>query len=747
MERPDIFPVPEGLLPLLDQSPVLFAMMEPDGDSLVFHWVGPNIRNLLGYSEQEACAAGWWLENMHPEDRERVEFAFRHALQRRSDRILEYRFADRKGNYRYIRAHVHFPEPAKRQADSTVYQLWTDVTESIRAGERLQALQRAYVLLTGAIEAALTETEPQALYQALCELAIAEGQYQLAWAGLVDEETGDVVPVARAGLNLGYVEQVCATVSAGTPEGRGPVGRAIREGESVISGDIRSDPSMAPWRERALAHGFRSLIALPIRVSGRIIGVFLMYSDQVYDFDRNERELLIQLGNDLSMGVDSLHEKQQRLAAEERLREIAFYDEITGLPKVSQIRESCREQPELLSNGGTCLIIQLERFSEFNHVLGYDYGDRILRTVAERLREHAGENRSVAHVAGAKFLVLAPDCRSGPAARRLAEHLLDHIREPVLVHDLPLEVQAHAGFACAEAGESFEVLFRNADMARVHAGERRLPVVEYESALEMDPGRLQLISDLRHAIERSQLLLHYQPKLDLDNRLVCGAEALVRWQHPDKGLIPPGEFIELAEQTGLITNITLYVVRQGIADARVMRQNGRQLQVAVNVSAADIRKPGFARFVFDCVDEQDMEPGQLTLELTETAMMHDVEQCRATLQELDKAGINIAIDDFGTGYSSLTYLATLPLHSLKIDRSFVQEWQGDSPSRTIVKSTIDMANSLGLRSTAEGVESTEWLADLGKLGCNEAQGFGIARPMTFDSLLKWLSEPEHKTWH
>lgn len=265
-----------------------------------------------------------------------------------------------------------------------MYQLWTDISESRQANERLKSLQRAYSLLTGAIEAALQHSEAESLYQAVCELAVSEGQYQLAWVGLVDEATGNIVPVARAGLDRGYVDQVCATISTAVPEGRGPSGQVMRDGQSVIVGDIASDSSMGPWRDRALSHGFHSMIALPIHSGNQVIGVFMMYANSSYHFDMDERELLIQLSNDLSISTESVCEKERRKEAEQRLRQIAFIDELTGLPKISYLRESIAGNENNLLHNACCLIVQLERFSEFNHVLGHDYGDQILSTMAKK---------------------------------------------------------------------------------------------------------------------------------------------------------------------------------------------------------------------------------------------------------------------------------------------------------------------------------------------------------------------------
>jgi diguanylate cyclase (GGDEF)-like protein len=379
------------------------------------------------------------------------------------------------------------------------------------------------------------------------------------------------------------------------------------------------------------------------------------------------------------------------------------------------------------------VVLDVEGFADVNDALGYSAGDAVLITVVRRLLAAVEPGELVARSGGDAFAVLCETARAEDVVAR-AHAVLE---APIAVAGLEIDLHAVAGIACAPA-ESAETLLRQADVALRAAKERRRRWVRYEPAMSVDAAeRVALAPELRRAIAADQLVLHYQPKLDLRTGELAGVEALVRWERPGHGLVPPGAFIELAEQTGLIRPLTLWVLRTAVADQVAWAADGLRVPVAVNLSARALHA--------DIVDEvkalQDAHAtltGGLELEVTESAAMQDPAHSLAVLEQLAATGVRLSVDDFGTGHSSLAYLERLPVTALKIDRGFVAGLDGDTANRSIVTMTIELGHRLGLEVIAEGVEDDPTLGILRGLGCDLAQGFGIARPMPADAARELL---------
>ena len=433
----------------------------------------------------------------------------------------------------------------------------------------------------------------------------------------------------------------------------------------------------------------------------------------------------------------------QRLA-EESLRKMRFYDQVTGLP--NRVLLLNRLGPALAEAVRTSrplalLILALDRFREITNTLGHHNGDLIVRGLAARLGDALGDADRVARLRGDEFGVLLPDA-DATFARQVGERILGSLDRPFMVQKLPIEVSASVGIAVApDHGTEAETLLRRADSA-VQAA-RRLgggASVFYSAECEPhDPSRLALLGELRRALDGNELLLHYQPKVDLKTQTVVGAEALLRWPHPKRGFVPPAEFIPLAEQTGLIRPLTRWVLGRAAGEARGWERDGRSLPVAVNVSARSLQDTRIVEEVGQALRTNDLRPDRLQIEVTESAVMADPARAADVLSRLTSQGVTVSIDDFGTGYSSLSLLRRLPVHELKIDKSFVIGMAGDGGEDTaIVRSTADLAHNLGLAVVAEGVEN-QWTLDLlSSLGCDEAQGYHIARPMSCADFKGWL---------
>ena len=419
----------------------------------------------------------------------------------------------------------------------------------------------------------------------------------------------------------------------------------------------------------------------------------------------------------------------------------AMHDALTGLPNRLRFRRLV-EEAIVNADGGAgfaVMLLDLNRFKEINDTLGHHYGDLLLCETAARLRGALRAGDVVARLGGDEFAMLVHG--DGPEA--VAERLSAALRPAVELDGFLLEVDASIGTAhYPDDGTDLEALLRRADVAMYTAKHRHVGHMPYSAEIDgYEPARLALVADLRRALDAEELVLHYQPKLDLQRRAVGAVEALVRWEHPRLGLLQPGAFVEMAEHTGLIKPLTHYVLRHALRQCAAWRAEGLDLQVAVNVSPRSLLDRELVQTIAAALDETGLSAAQLKLEITETAIMVDPAAALQVLEQLAARGVALSIDDFGTGYSSLAYLRRLPVEEVKIDRSFVQNMANEDGDHVIVRSTIDLASNLGLTVVAEGVEDRDTLEQLARWGCDEAQGYFISRPVPAAELSAWLIEP------
>ena len=433
-------------------------------------------------------------------------------------------------------------------------------------------------------------------------------------------------------------------------------------------------------------------------------------------------------------------------------RHQAQHDALTGLPNRSLLRD--RGERAIASarrEGGSVglILVDLDRFKDINDTLGHHQGDALLRGVATRLASVLRDADSVARLGGDEFAVLLPLLREPGTATVVAEKLLEALRQPFVVDELVLEVDASMGIAVSADHEAdVDTLLQRADIAMYVAKQTHTGVTVYAPELDVNsPRRLALLADLRRAIEERALLLHYQPKVELASGEVRGVEALVRWNHPRLGLIPPVEFIPLAESTALIHPLTTFVLETALRQQREWHERGYDLSIAVNLSARSLLDMAFPQQVSALLTKHGVAPARLMLEITESILMTDPARALRVLHGLDALGVRISIDDFGTGYSSLARLKDLPVHELKIDRAFVTSMQTVHSDAVIVRSTIDLARNLGLAVVAEGVEDRSVLDELGDLGCDAAQGYYLSRPVPAPDLVSWLDAHAHPERH
>jgi diguanylate cyclase (GGDEF)-like protein len=423
----------------------------------------------------------------------------------------------------------------------------------------------------------------------------------------------------------------------------------------------------------------------------------------------------------------------------------ALHDGLTGLPNRTLLRDrigqAIRQADRELSPAALALL-DLDRFKEVNDTLGHHDGDQLLVQVGQRLQATLRQVDTVARLGGDEFAILLPRIETADGAVTVARKLQAALQEPFVLEGLSVDVEASIGVAIyPEHGNDPEELLQHADIAMYVAKDTHAGFVLFDPTHDQhSPRRLALLGELRRAIDQRQLLLHYQPKVDAHSGQVLGVEALVRWQHPTHGLIPPGEFIPLAERTGLIEPLTHYVLDAALRQCHHWRQAGHELSVAVNVSARRLLDLDFPDEVAATLTRWRVPARLLVVEITESTIMADPTHALEILGRLNAMGVQLSIDDFGTGYSSMAYLKNLPLHELKIDRSFVAQMTSDSRDAVIVHSTIDLGRNLGLRVVAEGVEDQATWQALAALGCDAIQGYHISRPVPPDHLINWLEQ-------
>ena len=441
--------------------------------------------------------------------------------------------------------------------------------------------------------------------------------------------------------------------------------------------------------------------------------------------------------------VQALNAEVERTRAEADLRHQALHDGLTGLPNRVFLHSSLDRAIRGARDDAQCalLLLDLDRFKEVNDTLGHQVGDSLLRQIGQRLQGAVLPTDLVARLGGDEFAVLLPETDAARAAH-VAGSLVRALQTPFVLAGQQIAVDASIGIAMApEHGQDAVTMLRCADVAMYQAKRLGTGVALYCRAEdEHRPNRLALLGELRTAIEHDQLRLHYQPKLDLRDGTLVGVEALVRWQHPQRGFLPPGEFIMLAEQTGLIYPLSRWVLEAALKQHQAWQATGLDVPVAVNLSRRALHDPELPSMVAELLDRWDVAPGGLVLEITESGLMADPVRAGENVSQLRAQGVRMSIDDFGTGYSSLASLQDLSVDELKIDQSFVQTMATDPSARVIVRVIIDLADALKLRVVAEGVEDRATWDVLVGLGCEVAQGYFLSRPLAADALGEWVAE-------
>jgi len=478
--------------------------------------------------------------------------------------------------------------------------------------------------------------------------------------------------------------------------------------------------------------------------------IYLSYRPIAAALTRNKRMIALLIGIGLLLLWSILYRIVAR--ASRRLRQqasendrLAHYDQLTGLPNrtlfIEGIENAVRHgkpQPGTVA----VLLIDLDRFTQINNTLGTANGDLVLREIARRLHSDVQAGTLVARLAGDGFAVLIHVARGVPDALSTATAIQAGFEPPIVLEDVEVSVEASIGIAVmGEHGDAANVLLQRADTALAHARSHHSSVEVYSPGLDQfDTSRLALLSEVRGALGRGEFLLAYQPQIELPSGRITGVEALVRWQHPEHGLLAPPRFIPLIEQTALIGPLTLALIDQALHQLVSWRELGIDVQMSVNLSARNLSDAELPQQIAGILERHRVPPDRLVVEVTESAAMDDPHRAVAVLAALRATGIGISVDDFGTGNASIEYLAKLPATEIKIDRSFITDILDDPRAEAIVRSTIDLARNLGLAVVAEGIETGAVLRHLTALGCDTAQGYFISRPQPPEQLTTMLSE-------
>jgi diguanylate cyclase (GGDEF)-like protein len=610
------------------------------------------------------------------------------------------------------------------------------MVESRSAAEaRIRNLNRIYAVLSRINALIVRVRDRSELFRETCRIAVEAGQFRMAWIGAVDQRTETVKPVAWEGDVRDFFEVAPLAVTETRPGGLGLAGRAVRERKPVVSNDVVNDPQRM-MKTQLAERGINSLAIIPLIV-GEVVGVVALYAAETGFFDEEEMKVLGELVEDISFALDHIEKS-------EKLDYVAYYDVLTGLANRTLFNERLTQR---LRIGGpehalALVLLDIERFKTVNDSLGRQAGDELLKLIGRRLANCSGDPGLVGRLSADHFAVMLDRAGHPDEVARAVEKLVRTcFGEPYrLDSGTELRLSVRVGIALAPRdGSDFETLHRNAEAALKQAKASAERFVFYAGYMtEKVAEKLSLENKMRLALDRNEFVLHYQPKVDLESRRIEGVEALIRWQDPELGLVPPMDFIPLLEETGMILEAGAWAMRRAALDHRSWVERGLAApRVSINVSAIQLRKREFVQTVQAALAEDAKSPG-LDLEITESRLMEDIEENIRKLAAVRDLGVGIAVDDFGTGYSSLRYLARLPVQTVKIDRSFIVTMLKDSNTLTLVSTIISLAHSLGLKVVAEGVDSEEQAAMLRTLMCDQMQGYLVSRPLPLADLRAFL---------
>ena len=661
-----------------------------------------------------------------PDDRERIWIEVQTALARHESYRLEYRIRTANGQEKWVREHGCGDYSQQGEVEALEGFIW-DITERKVQEQKIARLNRVYELLHEINNAIVRIHTRDALFWETCRIAVEHGELDVAWIGYLEPAASDLVPVAHYGEGSEQLIQNRHSIRSDDPGYQCMINDALREKRIVVRNDLAAEAYVHSESAIAVSLGYQSGIAIPLLVDQQCVGVLVLYTSAAKFFTNDELRLMDELGRDLSFALNFIEKEQ-------RARYLTFYDPVTGLTNRSKFLDQVGRYVQDRTNAEklAVLLLDLDRFKQVNDSLGRKAGDVLLRQVAERMQNCVAEGQDAARVGDDQFALVFPGIQQTEDMTRRVEAMINRVfGSPFMVNGTELRVSAKIGVAIhPDDGINAETIFRNAEAALRKAqrsGDRYLFFTPRMS--ERSAEKLSLENELRRALERREFVLHYQPVVSLSPWQIKSVEALIRWNHPQRGLVPPMQFIPLMEETGLILEVGEWALAQATTDYLAWRSAGLQApRIAVNVSPIQFRKKDFVQDVKNVV-HCNGDPVELDLEITESTLMENVHEHLDKMLQLKQAGFNIIVDDFGTGYSSLSYLTRLPISVLKIDRSFIVGMATTLQNRLIVSAIVSLAHNLNLQVTAEGVDAEDQLEILKGLQCNSIQGFLVSKPV------------------
>ncbi len=718
---------------LLERVPAAFYIADI-GETGAWHYMSPQIEAILGDTPEEWCADPLsWRKRVHPADLEGVlAQEAQWAVDETTAPVDEYRMFHRDGHIVWIR------DDGSLHRDSAGRLRWygvlSDITEQKRAEAELErrAAQQAAVARLG--ERALERVGVSELIEQACAVATELLDVELA-------SVAELLPDRR-------MFRLCA--GAGWPPGHIgivtiPAGPSTQSGYTIVSG---APVVVTDWEteerfteSRVLEVGARSGISVTIEGLDHPFGVFAAHSRHPRQYSAGDVDFVQSIANVLA---DAL----ARQATEDEIRHRALHDSLTGLPNRILFLDRLEHALARLRRGpslAAVMFLDLDRFKLVNDSLGHHAGDEILTAVAPRLKQALRPTDTVARFGGDEFGILLEDIASEVAATQAAERIATVFARPFVLGSVEHFITASVGIALARGGDRADELVRDADMAMYRAkegGRARYELFD-DDLRARAVSRLRMETELRRTLDRRELWIAYQPVVSLRDEAIVSVEALLRWNHPERGLIPPAEFVPIAEEAGLIESIGSWVLDEACRQAarwHAAMPDRAPVGISVNLSAVQIANATLPDTVAMATRAADLDPSTLRLEITESVLIGETARLSETLAGLRELGVQLVLDDFGTGYSSLGYLTRLPLDALKVDRAFVAGLGHDPQDTSITEAIVAMARALSLPVICEGVETEIQIAELRRMGCDQVQGYYFSRPVDARTITSMLLE-------
>jgi diguanylate cyclase (GGDEF)-like protein len=621
--------------------------------------------------------------------------------------------------------------------------------EKTRTEEQKERLTRMFEALSATNEAIMRAKSRTQLFELVCEAVAKGGKFTSTVVSLVNPGSDFLDVVAAAGPTAETSRHVKVSINGERPEGRGLSGTAFRSGQACISNDYLADQRVSAFHAVIRSDGAKAGAAFPLFVRGQAAGIMLLLSAETQTFTPEFVELLQRLADNVSFALESFDRADEKTKADERIEYLASHDSLTRLPNremFNGLLHHAIEAAHRHQRRFAVMFIDLDRFKVINDSLGHDAGDILLMEIARRLRHALRSSDVVARLGGDEFVIILDETIDSNDIERIARNLLSVLSEPLQLSGHECHTTASIGIAMYPAdGADVQTLTKNADMAMYLAKEDGKNGFRFftKAVKAQSIERLMLETALRRALERDQFALHYQPKVDLATGQINGVEALLRWTHPELGVLPPMEFIPLAEETGLIVPIGRWVLREACAQNMAWQRRGlRPVSMAVNLSPRQFADEHLLADIDKALAASGMPAVLLQLEVTESMVMRNVSRAIKVLDAIQGRGVRLAIDDFGTGYSSMSLMKQFPIDTIKIDRSFVRDLPNDSEDRAIAQAIISMGKALGMTVIAEGVETIDQQAFLRNHACDEMQGFLFSKPVPPQQLAELLRSPQ-----